>query len=486
MENRPEKRRYHGLNTTEIITAALFAAALILFAYWVFTGEKKSVQGLVAASVSLGLFTLALALAVPKAIRFFMGEESAAIRSIGVRSERKEGVGPFIRVVLAALAAHVLIIVIAYVYALVFRGVHGSVFTTMEEIWVKPDTDARHYFSIAENGYTTDPIGKYTLVFLPLFPLVIRAFNFIFHDSFVSAMVINTICTSLAAGVIYRLALCDMGRRSARLAVLFALALPAAIFFTAPMSEALFVLLCASCLLALRKDKFWLAGIFGALASFTRSPGILLLAPFIAEGVNYCVRRCREKGREKLWLTVVKLVVCAMILFSGTFCYLLINKLLWNNWFQFTIFQKENWYQQAGLFFATSATQTDYLFAEIGADRFLVMGLWLPNLLFELGALLVFIFTARTLRTSYTLFFAAYYAVCCGATWLLSAPRYLTALVVIPLALAHLCDSRNDGVALGRARIKAASVGIVLIVCQLIYLYMYVFRGAAGEMYYIY
>ncbi len=114
------------------------------------------------------------------------------------------------------------------------------------------------------------------------------------------------------------------------------------------------------------------------------------------------------------------------------------------------------------------------LVSSLGKETADVLGLWLPNLLFTFGALIVFVASARVLRPSYSLYFAAYFAVSCGASWLLSAPRYLTALVVLPLALAQLCESRDDGVAIGRARTKTTIVTSALIIGQMAYLLMYI------------
>ena len=193
--------------------------------------------------------------------------------------------------------------------------------------------------------------------------------------------------------------------------------------------------------------------------------------PYIAEAAA-CLVRKKKSGESKPGF-IVLLIGGAVIICLGTFVYLIINKLLWGEWFKFMEFQRDIWYQRPALFFDTAALQVDMLFASFGVANDEALGLWLPNLLFIFGALAVFVSSARTLRTSYSLYFAAYFAVACGASWLLSAPRYLTALVVLPLALAHLCESRDDGVALGRARAKAAVVTVLLVIGQLFYLLMY-------------
>ena len=474
METNNEKRKGSSPVLRTVLSLIVLTAALALFAYWGFTEEELTVQGIIAAALSLLMFTFGVMLQIPQALRFFSGEVMGGAKPAGERSGKRGRKHPVFGVMLTILAVRLLIVIIAYIMARVFRHMPGSIFTTLREIWVKLDTDAPHYFSIAENWYVTEAPEMYNIVFLPLFPLFIRGLNFIFGDSFVSAMVLNTFCSCVAGAVIYELALCDMGRRSARNAVLFAMAFPAAIFFIAPMSEALFVLLCAVSLLAMRREKFWLAAVFGALASFTRSVGIILLVPFAAEAINYTVRKGKRGENAGVGKTVVKMIACALIMCLGTFAYLLINKLIWGEWFKFMQFQREIWYQEPSFFFRTAATQADQLFMTIGAEHDVSLGLWLPNLLYIFGALAVFVASARTLRTSYSLYFAVYFAITCGASWLLSAPRYLTALVVLPIALAHLCESRDDGIALARARAKTAVVTVILSIGQLLYLLMYV------------
>lgn len=456
-----------------LLTCLIPALALAAFCLWVFTAEELTVQGTVTACISLGIFTVALMIAVPAFIRFFRGEDAAGVRPLGDRSMRRSRLHPVIGVMLSVLAARFIVSVLAYVIFTAIKGYSGSFFATAERIWYKLDTDAPHYFSIAEQGYTTVEPQMYNIVFLPLFPWLIRALNLIFRSSFVSAAVINTLATCGAAALIYQLALCDTGRRSARIAVLFAVAMPAAIFFIAPMSEPLFLLLSAGCLLAARKGKFFLGAVLGALASFTRSVGIIMLLPFVMELILFLIKK-KRKEEIKTSAAILKAAACIAIFCLGTFGYLLINKIVWGEWFKFLEFQKSIWYQQAGPFFGTVSTQTNYLFRSFGSETADLLGLWLPNLLYIFGALSVLVLTARTLRSSYTLYFAAYLAITCGATWLLSAPRYLTALVVLPLALAHLCQSRDDGVALGRSRAKTTAVTVLLLLGQAAYLVMYI------------
>ena len=458
----------------EIVCAALFIVALAFFGVWLFTREGLTVYGILSAALMLGIFTLSLGLAVPRAFEFFKGNHKSSNYRTGDRSEKRNRYSKPIRIIIAVLCARIFTVILAYVFAMLFTKCHGSIFNTLEVIWNKPGIDAEYYFQIAENWYITETSQMYNIVFLPLYPILIRLFNLLFNNSFISASLINTICSCAASVVLYRLALMDTGRRSAKFAVVFAFAIPSAIFFIAPLGEALFLLLSASTLLALRKRRFPLAALFGALASFSRLSGILLVVPFIAEAVSYAVEIRRENGKKLLAKNLLIISGSLVLFFAGSFAYLLINKLLWNDWFKFIEFKRDVWHQGFDFFFGSFSQHTDLFINTIGTNNAEAFGLCLPNILFMSGALAVFAFSARTLRTSYTLYFAAYFAAACGASWLLSAPRYMAALAVLPIALTHLCEGRDDGVALSRARFKTSIVTVLFIIGQVFYLIMYI------------
>ena len=123
----------------------------------------------------------------------------------------------------------------------------------------------------------------------------------------------------------------------------------------------------------------------------------------------------------------------------GFALYCLVNYFVSGNPFQFMIYQREHWHQGLGLFFDTAAYQTRYA---LGADAGTLTGLWLPNLAAIFGSLAILIAGAKRLRASDTLWAMAYFVVAVGATWLLSAPRYLSVLLPIPTALGCLSGKK--------------------------------------------
>jgi hypothetical protein len=75
----------------------------------------------------------------------------------------------------------------------------------------------------------------------------------------------------------------ECGRAAARRCVVAIALFPTAFFFLTPYTESLFLLVSVACFLALRQQRWLLAGALAALATLTRAVGILLIAPLLVE-----------------------------------------------------------------------------------------------------------------------------------------------------------------------------------------------------------
>ena len=469
MEKQEHKVKSRRFRVNETVVAALLLIALGGFAWWGFTRAGVTVQGVAAAAVSLGMFALSFVLLVPSAVRFFRGEAVFSAPELGTRSQSKTKAGSVVMMIFFVLAARAALIVLAYAFGYIFKDLHRSLLSTLESIWFRPGTEAARLFMIAEQGYSADTS---LIAFPPLYPFLINVLNLLTHSSFASAFILSAACTVAAAPVINELALCDMGIRSARNAVVFAFALPAAIFFAAPGAEILFLVLSASALLSIRKNRFWLGAVFGALASLTKNIGILMIVPFAAEAVAYAARLRPVSDKKVRAKRAVKLVLSGVVLLLGSIGFVVMNRVIAGDWFAFISPAAEGF--SISPFFGAIAEKTETLVSAFSHSDRALLGTLVPNMIYVFGALTVFIFSARSLRTSYSLYLAAFIAVVLGFAGFASAARLITVCIALPIALAHLCESRDDGVALGRARIKAAIVTTVLVFGQISFLLMYV------------
>ena len=98
-------------------------------------------------------------------------------------------------------------------------------------------------------------------------------------------------------------------------------------------------------------------------------------------------------------------------------------------------YQRENWFQQPGSFWNSTANTMHYFLTTVGE------GDWLYTWGFQLLCMLIMYgllaFGQHRLPFDLAAYSFVYVAVVLSPTWLLSAPRYLYALCALPLLLAR-------------------------------------------------
>lgn len=141
--------------------------------------------------------------------------------------------------------------------------------------------DAANYTRIAQYGYQT----VYDTAFFPLFPWLIKAVAFLFGNQGYIAigMILSNLALLAALFVLYQIAIDNLGEQVGWRTLVYLCLFPTAFFFFAAYNESLFLLLTASAFLAMRRQKWWLAGLLGFLAALTRSAGLLLVIPYLYE-----------------------------------------------------------------------------------------------------------------------------------------------------------------------------------------------------------
>lgn len=145
----------------------------------------------------------------------------------------------------------------------------SSLFTGWER-W-----DALWFLRIAAHGYrSTDG----SAAFFPLYPLAVRGVSFVLgHHPLAAGLIVANGCFLGALILFYRLTEREFSGDFARRSSLYLAIFPTTFFFLAPYSESLFLLLVVACFLFARQRHWLAAGIVGALASATRSTGLVLV-----------------------------------------------------------------------------------------------------------------------------------------------------------------------------------------------------------------
>ncbi len=153
--------------------------------------------------------------------------------------------------------------------------------------------DAVWYLVIARHGYRPELAAFGTgsrAAFFPLYPLGVRALSELGVPPIAAGTALSLVALAAALYGIHRLSTLELGRlvpRSAhrgdvaRLAVLVTGLAPMAFFFSAVYSESLYLALSVGVFWCARQGRWGWAGVLGALASATRSAGLVLVVPMV-------------------------------------------------------------------------------------------------------------------------------------------------------------------------------------------------------------
>lgn len=466
MEQKSTPKKDHSVLKL-VLTAAPLGALVAVYGMWALKGEHVSTPGLIASALITVLFALLGVRFIPLWVDAWAGKPVYTVPPLGKRSMRRERIHPVMKILGMLALTRILLFIAAYAFVTAREGYTGGIFERLD-IWNPGSFDAQHYLSIAENGYRTEGDARLLLVFFPFYPLLIRLLGGLVGNYLVSGLIVSNLCFVLAGFVLYELILPDYGRETAIRTVKFLCLTPATVLFSAPMSDSLFLLISVLTVYLTRKKRYVCASVTGFFAALTRLPGVLLVIPVLFEAISdwSSVWYAGVTEDTKTTLKRVGQILSVLIIPLGFGVYLFINRNLTGDWFRFLEYQQSNWHQGMGWFFSTAEYQTRYAIDALSEDITDLFGLWLPNLLAVFGSLTLVTATVKKLRPGYTAYFIAYFLVTVGATWLLSAPRYMAAAFPVLLALALVADRKW----------KDALLTVLFAVCSFGYLAAFLLR----------
>ncbi len=404
-----------------------------VFTLWL-VNSNRSLIGVISALLMALLFAMVCLRFVPEWMRFW-SKDLTNLSMWEIRPKNLQIKPKYIELKVFSCLLFVNLFVVLLVY--VIWLVEGNTGTFLEYLNFWKCTDSSHYLDIARDWYLSE--GEWDrlvqLVFLPGYPLTVRLLNYVVGNYLYSAMLVSALSFAGAGCVLYRLLRLDYSHSRAIRTLKYLCILPAAFFFTAPMSESLFLLLCASCIYCARTKKWLFGCLLAGLASFTRSLGVTLFVPLLFELISTYIKSRDGMSKKERTCFLWRRLSTLMLIPAGFLVYCYINYLVSGNPLKFMEYQSEHWGQNLSLFFNTAAYQMEMAIKSYGTDNHDLLGLWLPNLFACFSSLVAMFLSAKKMRPSYTAWFIAYFVTAIGATWLLSAPRYLIALFPVPLAV---------------------------------------------------
>jgi len=285
--------------------------------------------------------------------------------------------------------------------------------------------DASHYLSLAKDGYTGTGDARFSIVFYPLFPWLVRAVAFVGRSYFAAAIVVSGVASVCAGLLLRRLAELDQRAIVARMAVWFLFIFPTAYFLHIGYTESLFLALVLGCLLAARKQAWMIAGILGAFACMTRVNGLLLMPTLLVEAWLQ-FRQTRRIDWRWLWIAAPAL---------GFGVYLFLNYRVTGDPFAFSPIMEEHWYKKLTSPWVGIHESWTRIF------RFnLTEGLFeFIFIVFSFGCT---VWCWLTLRPSYAVWMTLNWLLFTSTTFVVSVPRYCLTLFPIFIILARLAAAR--------------------------------------------
>jgi hypothetical protein len=137
--------------------------------------------------------------------------------------------------------------------------------------------DTLIYVHIAQSGYDVPQ----TIVFPPLYPLLIRFCTLGFRNPLVSAIVISTAATFFLFWGLLKLFRLDAPDSTAVRGVLLYAALPTSFMFFLGYPDSLMIALTVWAIYSARSGRWWLAGVLGFLAPLAKFVGCLVAVPLL-------------------------------------------------------------------------------------------------------------------------------------------------------------------------------------------------------------
>jgi hypothetical protein len=206
----------------------------------------------------------------------------------------------------------------------------GQSFSSVLKLWAS-QYDSNWFIAISQHGYYAEPDAA-PAAFFPLYPLLIRIFTpLCLGNAWVAALVVANLALLGALVVLFRLTEHEFDRAPAGRTIFYLVAFPTGFFLTAAYNEGLFIALTVAALYCLRREHWWWAGVAGALATATRSAGILVLGAFVYEYV-------RKHGRS------VRLDALAVLIIPlGLVAVMIVDQIAYGDALAFSHTQAKHW-----------------------------------------------------------------------------------------------------------------------------------------------
>lgn len=350
-----------------------------------------------------------------------------------------------VKVFLAALCFRLVVYVIYFLIAILENDGHSAMnWDTYFHIWER--WDANHYINIATNDYAgcVEDGEHLLLVFLPLYPWLMKVFQFVLHNYDLAGLTVSTLSFVVGAVFFYKLTTQEYSEKVAECSLVGLAIFPFGFFHGAIMTESLFFALLASFMYYLRRHAWMEVTIIGVFACLTKLQGAFLCFAILVELIcsSHLFELIRKKDVKKIWNDfLLPGLKCVPMLF-GIAIYLLINYLVEGDPFKFMEYQESNWMHTMGPIWNTVKYMFAYVFGDWDNHTKLVM--WWPELILFFVTLFAIIYAiVKKMRPSFITIMISLFLVTYSSTWLISGGRYVMSILPLFMVEGMVLENRT-------------------------------------------
>ena len=350
------------------------------------------------------------------------------------------------KILLFSLATIVVTFIAAWIGFSIFESQYPNVF----EIWRRWDT--RMYLRIAEVGYQNTREGMFLITVLPLYPFTVRLLSILVNNTLIASLVVSNAFYVIALLVLYKLVKLDFSDKVAWRTIFYMSIFPAAYFLHAGYSESMFIAFVVIATYFARKEKWVLAGSFGALGVLTRITGVVLIPYLLMAYLESKKFNFRKIKSEILFL---------LLPIFGFVTYLYINFKIFGNPLQFLTSLRIFFWEWPSLPWQ-GLVRAITRFNTLPPEAWMIEGGMV--LLFWVFCICLLIYSIKKIRLSYSIFaWLSFIFVSATTTWS-SLPRFMLTFFPIFISLALI----------GKSKINKFLITYSFIFLQSIFLILYV------------
>jgi len=287
--------------------------------------------------------------------------------------------------------------------------------------------DSPHYLYLAENWYTNIGDQANFIVFLPLYPFLIKIFSLGLFNYKIVSLFLSNLFFILGGLIFYKLLRIDYSEKFSVLVLILMSIFPTSFFFSSTYPESLYLFLFSLSLYLIRKNHLVASFATASLLTLTRPFGILIWLPLFIESLK----------KNKL---IKVLPTISFFCLSSILIYLLINYSVYRDFLAFQKILQNNWGKSFGFPWKGILNSWKIALGGRSWDEYKVFVGWSEALTSTIAWLIIppsFIKKFK-IRTSYVIYYLMGVIMMTSTGFILSSPRYLLSLPPFFIILAKI------------------------------------------------